>query len=144
MTQLDSPQSPTSETSNPLRLIAVALLLGWSVDYFFYDHALGLSFPIFIAVGALLMLGVAIAERVRPALGSLWLLIPIIVFAALVAVRAEPLTTFVNVASSLALGLLWVRTFRLGGLFHFGLLDYAVNYVLAGIETLVRPLSVLA
>ena len=67
-----------AETSNPLRLIAVALLLGWSVDYFFYDHAFGLSFPVFIALGALIMLGVAIVERVRPALSSLWLLIPMV------------------------------------------------------------------
>lgn len=144
LTPLGQKSSLPAETSNPLRLIAVALLLGWSVDFLFYGKALGISFPIFIALGALMVLGVAILQRVRPALGSLWLLIPMVAFSALVAVRAEPLTTFVNIATTLALGLLWARTFRQGGLFRFGLLDYAVNYVLAGIETLIRPLSVLA
>ncbi|MBI5350282.1 MAG: DUF4173 domain-containing protein [Chloroflexi bacterium] len=105
----------------------------------FYNKALGISFPIFILLCALVLLILLFAERVTPALSSLWLLAPMIVFASFVFVRAEPLTTFVNVMITFALGGLLVRTIYHGELFRFGLIDHLVNYVLLGVETLFRP-----
>jgi hypothetical protein len=128
----------------PDRLILLALLLGLSVDYFFYDKSIGISFPLFITLGVLAVLAAALAERVRPALSSLWLIVPLIGFASMVFVRAEPLTTFVNVAVVLALGALWVRTFENGRLFRFGLLDMFVAFCLTAAELAVRPWPLLA
>lgn len=144
MTQLSEPKPLASpQPQNASRALLVALLIGYGVDFLFYGKPIGLSFPIFIALGVALLLGLAILERVRPSFGSLWLLIPMGVFAVLVFVRAEPLTTFVNVAMTLALGVLWVRTFGQGQLFRFGLLDYVANFFLAGIETLMLPFPIL-
>ncbi|MBM4425213.1 MAG: DUF4173 domain-containing protein [Chloroflexi bacterium] len=142
----DSAESqPPSRFSipNATRFVAAAFLLGLSVDYLFYDKPLGLSFPLFIGFGSLALLALALVERVRPALSGLWLVIPISAFAAMVYVRAEPLTTFVNVAVTLALGALWVRAFAHGRLFHFGLLDFVINFILAVMETILRPWPIL-
>lgn len=89
------------------------------------------------------MLALALLERVRPSLSSLWLALPMLGLGYMVYVRAEPLTTFVNVAASLALGVLWARTFANGQLLRFGLLDLVLSYVGAGFEAMLRPWPVL-
>jgi hypothetical protein len=119
-------------------------LLGLAVDYLFYNKPLGLSFPVFIGLCIVALIVQAILEQVRPSVTSLWLALPMLGLAYMVFVRAEPLTTFVNVSVTLALGILWARTFAKGRLFQFGLLDVALNYVLAGVETFLRPWPVLA
>jgi hypothetical protein len=138
---METPASP--QPQNASRALIAALLIGFSVDFLFYSKPLGLSFPLFVAFSASLLLLLAVLERAWPALSSLWLSIPIGAFAALVYVRAEPLTTFVNVAMTLALGVLWARTFYHGQLFRFGLLDYAVNFLLAGIDGVLFPPSII-
>jgi hypothetical protein len=65
-------------------------------------------------------------------------------FAIMIFIRAEPLTTFVNVCVTLGLGILWFRTFSGKSLFHFGLLDFLINGLLGGVETVFRPFPVLA
>ncbi len=138
------PGPRSSAFSSPDRFVLFALLLGFSVDFLFYNKPLGISFSIFVGVCIAVLLGLAFIERAHPALAGFWLLIPILGFSYLVFVRAEPLTTFVNICVAFALGLLWIRTFLSGQLFKFGLLDFAVNYFLSGMETLIRPWPVLA
>lgn len=142
-TQAPNPPAERKQFKSPDRLVLLAILVGLSVDFLFYNKPLGLSFPIFIGLCALVLLLVAILERVRLSLSSVWLALPMLGLAYMVVVRAEPLTTFVNVAVALALGVLWARTFSNGQLFHFGLFDVVVNYLAAGIETLFRPWPVL-
>lgn len=139
----DSQPKPRFSLPNPARFVALALFLGFAVDFLLYDKSLGLSFPVFIGLGVLALLGLALVERVRPALSSLWLVVPMLAFAAMVFVRAEPLTTFVNVAVTLSLGALLARTFADGQLFRFGLLDFVINYFLAMAETALRPWPIL-
>jgi len=134
----------TPKLKSPERLVIFAALLGFAVDYFFYDKSLGLSFPLFIALAALVLVAVALLERVRPSLSSIWLALPMLGLAYMVYVRAEPLTTFVNVTVALALGILWARTFGNGQLLHFGLFDILINYLAAGVEAILRPWPVLA
>ena len=136
-------QPQTSNLQSPDRLILLALLLGLAVDFLFFDKPLGLSFPIFIFLCVSILISLAVAERAHPAFSSLWLFFPMVGFSIMVFVRAEPLTTFVNVCLALALGVLWARTFTGGGLFRFGLIDFGLNYFLGGMETLLRPWPVL-
>ena len=138
-----SPKSQIQNLKSPGRLLLLALLLGLAVDFLFYNKALGLSFPIFIGLCVVVLLVQSFLERVRPAISSLWLAVPMLGLAYMVFVRAEPLTTFVNVSVALALGVLWARTFNNGQLLRFGLLDIGINYLLAGLESFIRPWSVL-
>ena len=85
------------------RVLPVALALGWISDALFYGTGPGVSAPLFVLllVAALLVLGRL--ERVRPARRNLWLLAPLIFFAAMVPLRVNTLLTQLNLAATAAL-----------------------------------------
>jgi hypothetical protein len=78
--------------TRPRFLLAISLFLAWVFDYFFWGKQWGISFAIF----TLLLVGVgflfAYRQGLLPARESLWLLIPILFFAAFSVVRLEPFT----------------------------------------------------
>ncbi len=129
---------------HPLRLSLAALALGLAVEILFYARPVGISFPIWAALVCLVGVGMAWAESRRPAAGSLWLVVPIVGFAALAFVRLEPLTLFLNIVVVLALLAFWVRTFRTGRLLAFGWVDYLVAMAWVPLEALLRPWQVLS
>ena len=133
------PAPASSSFVNPLRLLLFAFIAGISVDVLFYNKTLGISFPIFIILCAAILIIALFVERANIAWSSLWLLLPMIFFSLWVFLRAEPLTTFVNVMITFALGALLIRTIYHGQLFHFGLFDHFANFVLLGIEICFRP-----
>jgi hypothetical protein len=101
---------------HPVRLSLAALALGLAVELLFYARPVGISLHIWAALVCVVAVGMAWAESRRPAKGSLWLILPIVGFAALAFVRLEPLTLFLNIVVVLALLAFWVRTFRTGRL----------------------------
>lgn len=124
-------------------LVALAALIGVAVDVLFYGKSLGLSFPVF-AVVCLGCLAAAVRQSdVKPSLKAIWLTGPILVLSAMVSVRAEPLTTFVNVSLTVGLLVLLARDLSGGQLFRFGMLDFAAAYLMAGLEILLRPWAAL-
>jgi hypothetical protein len=89
--------------ARPTAALAAGAALGLLADLLFYGRPLGLSFPLFVAalVGALLLL--ARAQGVPARIGTLWLLGPLGFFAAMVALRANPVLTAINLVTSLVL-----------------------------------------
>ena len=87
----------------PAHLLLAALGLGVCVDLLFHQKPLGVSVPLFtlLLVGALLLLGRR--EGIRPVRGNLWLFVPLFFFAGMVAVRANPFVTSLNVLACLLL-----------------------------------------
>ena len=137
-------KTPGDAFLHPLWLALTALALGLIVEILFYGRPLGISFPIWAVAVCIAALGMAWAESRRPARGSLWLIAPILVFAALAFVRLEPLTLFLNVVAVLCLFALWVRTFLAGRLMDFGWIDFIVAVVWVPIEAIIRPWPVLS
>ncbi|MDQ5823371.1 MAG: DUF4173 domain-containing protein [Chloroflexota bacterium] len=91
----------------PLRVLWVALGLGWASDLLFYGQNIGISVLLFV----LLLLGSIFAlsrmEGVSLARRNLWLLEPLLFFAGMLFVRANSSLTWMNmVAVVLLLGLL--------------------------------------
>lgn len=88
---------------SPKRLLAVSLVLGWSVDGLFYGKQLGVSLLLLaiVVTAALFVLGRL--EGVRPRLPNLWLLLPLFFFASMVFIRANPFVTTLNVLAVLLL-----------------------------------------
>ena len=86
---------------HPDRLWLVALFIGWCFDQLFWGVTAGISFFLFslLAVGA--GLGIAIGEGLLPARRSLWLLLPLLFFAAMTAIRQEPFSLVLNVLMTL-------------------------------------------
>ena len=108
----------------PTRLWIAAILLGWTFDFLFWDQDPGLNFASFLTLSLLLGTGLLLADGLRPATRSLWLLIPFAFFAAVTFLRQEPLTLFLGYAFSLfSLGV-FVVTYLGGRWTLYGLTDY--------------------
>jgi hypothetical protein len=128
--------------SNPNRLWIVAIALGWLFDFLFWKHAPGINFAIYVVLclagGMYLLLGV---EKTRPARDALWLLIPILFFATVTFVRAEPLTSFLAHFLTLFLLAVFAITYLGGRWIWFGLWDYVTGFLKLGGNMLVKPLT---
>ncbi len=101
-----------------------ALVLGWLVDFLFWNHTLGINFAIYVLLclaGGLLVLG---RNGLRPAGKSLLLLIPILFFAALTFIRQEPLSLFLSTILTISLMGLLAASFLGGKWPSYGLADY--------------------
>ncbi len=137
---------PPSASSLPiirlaaLRLTLIALVLGLCANVLFVNHPLGLNFPLFTLWTLAALLTLAALERVRPTWRNLWLAAPLIYFAAMTAVRAEPFVTFLNVCTALGLAMLLAHLFASGSLATFGIWDYVTAPMLTSVEAgVIRP-----
>ncbi len=128
--------------SNPNRLWLVAIALGWFFDFLFWKRAPGLNFAIYvvlcIAGGLYLLLGV---EKAKPARDALWLLIPILFFAAVTFVRAEPMTSFLAHFLTLFLMGVFVITYLGGRWVWYGFWDYITGWFALAANAVVKPLT---
>lgn len=109
--------------------LPLSLLLAWLFDFLFWHKAVGISFPIFVALA--LTAGFYLANRkgVQVASSSLWLLAPTLFFAAMSALRLEPFTLLLSRAFTL-LGMALLATSFVGGRWlHYSLSDYVVKLV---------------
>ncbi len=121
------------------RILLVALALGWGVDLLFYGKALGISAPLFVLLLMLALFGLGRLERVPPVRRNLWLLTPLMFFASMVFVRANPFVTFLNVVGSLALLGLIAHFYAAGHPQQLGLIGYPIVLLRTGGNALVRP-----
>ncbi len=135
---------PALTWSSPGRLVCIGLGLGFAVEVLFYGKRPGVSFPIWAGLSVLGMLLASRLEGIRPGRIERWLPLPILFFAAMVFIRAEPLTVLLSVLSTLGLFALWVRTFRSADLLGFGWTDFLYTLVIVPLESWFRPWSVLS
>lgn len=144
MTTTTQEETPVSErplvphVSDSLRLVFVALLLGFAVNLLFFDRIPGMNFIIFVVLAILGLMGLAWAERTRPALGAVWLAAPMLALAGAVVFRTEPLTVLVSVWVTLALGLLWAGSFAVNYLHRRGVIGYVLGMAQTSVESLAR------
>ena len=116
-------------TKHPNRLWIGALLLGWLFDFLFWKTPMGINFAIYAGLcllGGLLLL---LAEGIRPAGRSLWLVIPILFFSVINFIRREQLTTFLSYTLTLFSLSLFTLTYLGGRWFQYSLTDYFSKYL---------------
>ncbi|HMO55940.1 MAG TPA: hypothetical protein PKC19_01175, partial [Roseiflexaceae bacterium] len=94
--------------SHPYRLLATALILGGLADLLFNGRALGISVPLFVALGLAAMLWHAHTEGRQIGGSALAAGGAALLFAGLLAVRADALLTTLNLLALLGLLLLLV------------------------------------
>lgn len=125
------------------RILVAGLALGVAVDLLFHGRSLGISFPLFVALAVAALLVLGRTQGVAPVWRNLWLLVPLAFVAAMVAVRANPFVTFLNVAAGLAL-LAMVAFFYAGGRVEsLGLLGYPLVWLRTGGNALFQGVPVL-
>ena len=124
------------------RILLVALVLGGSVDLLFYKKATGISTLAFVGllVGALVAMGAM--ERVRVAWRNLWLVVPLFFFAGMVAVRANPELTLMNLGATVILLLLFIYFYTGGRVEALGVLGYPLTVARMLRESVQRPAPV--
>src|SRR5450759_4361882 len=89
-----------------------AFLVAWCFDQLFWQKTPGISIPIFTLLVTGAGLALAWGERLRPALRSLWLLLPLGFFSIMTAFRLEPFTILINILLVLASMMLLALTLR--------------------------------
>lgn len=117
------PQTPSIQTKPAVRILVVALALGWSADLLFYDKNLGISLLLFVLLLLLALFGLGWWEDVRAKTHNLWLLLPLLFFASMAFIRANPFVTSLNVLATLAILSYVVFFYGNGRVSSLGLVD---------------------
>ncbi len=107
----------------------IALALGWSFDFLFWNKAPGISFPVLVA---LLLAGgffLSWREGLRPSPRSLILLLPVGYFTAVTIVRLEPLTVLLSYALVMGALIVFAHTYLGGRWLRYGLVDYLMAFL---------------
>lgn len=108
----------------PTQFWVAVLCLGWLFDFLFWKHTPGLSFALYSLVTLLVGFILLWREGVHPSTRAL-LLVPLIVFfAAVTALRREPLTALLAHGLTLFLMAGLVVTYRGGRWLEYSLADY--------------------
>jgi hypothetical protein len=110
------------------RLWAIVLVLGWIFDFLFWGKSVGVNFAIFISVSLLGGFYLLLINNKKPALKSLWLILPIVFFAIMTFSRQEPLTLFLAYTFTLfSMGIL-AATYLGGRWTQYSLSDYFYKF----------------
>jgi len=126
---------------NPNRLWIVALLLGWAFDFLFWKKPAGVNFAIFASLCLLGGFYLLLADGLRPAPKSLWLMMPFAFFAVITFLRQESLTAFLAYTLTLFALSLFVITYLGGRWVQYNLADYFRNYLNLAGSMLARAMS---
>lgn len=130
--------------TNSLRVLQVALALGWATDVLFYGKSLGISVLLFVALLFSALLYVTQREGVKSEPRNLWLAGPLFFFATMIFVRANATLTLFNVILVLSLLALLLFFFSSGRLYRLGLFGYPMVLAMAGLNTLTRQVPAVA
>ncbi len=114
---------------HPNRLWIIALLLGWAFDFLFWKKPNGVNFALFAVLCLVGSFYLLLANGIRPAPRSLWLLIPFGFFAVISFVRQESLTAFLAYTLTLFAMSVFVLTYLGGRWVRYSLADYFRNYL---------------
>jgi hypothetical protein len=125
-------------------LWVTALVLGWLFDFLFWKQAPGINFAIYVVLcltGGFLVLEL---NNIRPSWKSLILLVPtILFFAVMTFIRQEPMSMFLAYAFTLALMALLVQSYLGGQWLKYSLSDYVANFFKMIGSMIARPIMFL-
>jgi hypothetical protein len=109
------------------KVVVASLGLGGCVDLLFYGKATGISILVFVLLVLAALFWTALTEGVRPAWRNMWLIVPLLFFAGMVALRASTTLTQINILATMALLFLVVGFFAQGKIEQIGLLGYPLQ-----------------
>jgi hypothetical protein len=131
------------ELKHTTRLIFLSLFVAWCFDQLFWKKTPGISFFIFVVLclagGALITWW----EGFKPAKTSVWLLLPVLFFAAVTFIRQEPFTNVVSIVIVLGAMVVLALTWRGGQWPRYSLSNYVMGGLRLAGSALARPTGVL-
>lgn len=111
------------------RFLTIPLLLALCWDRLFWGYEPGISYFIFVVLCLLAGAALSYFEGVEPANASLALVLPALLFAGVVFLRAEPFTRFLGLLFSLGGLALLAITWRGGRWMSYNLGDYLLGFL---------------
>lgn len=123
----------------PFLVLAVALGLGCATDILFYGHSVGVSVILFVLLMLASLAGLGKLEAVCLARRNLWLIEPLLFFAGMVFVRANPTLMLVNIFATLALLALLFFFFAADRLERLPLLGYPAVLLALARRAVIEP-----
>lgn len=111
-------------------IVGISLVLGFLFDFLIYGKFPGLAFFIYVVIITLAFFGISWFYGGKISGGVLWLLVPLLFFSAMIAVRASILLTFLNAVAVLLLMLLIAQVAFSERLRDFRIMDYVSVVVL--------------
>ncbi len=133
----------SSQIKFPLVVVLVGLMLGLIGDLMFYAQPLGISVPIWALVLVVALLALAWVEGTSIVWANLWLIVPLLFFSAMSAVRAEPALRFGNIVAALALALLLANRLATQPLARLNLGEYIGAMLESSILSWFTPFSLI-
>ena len=126
-----------------LYTLIAGVVIGIAADLLFYGKLIGVSFPLFMLISiAVVLVSDGLLHKDQPLnWRNLWVLVPALFFAAMVAVRAEPGSAALNVLASLALSALALHYLPLSERIDLETVwDHGVGVVETGVSVLFAPI----
>lgn len=123
---------------SPSRILASALALGWAFDLLFYGQIPGLSVLLFVLLLLTVLISLGRMDGINPRPQNLWLLVPIIFFASMLAVRANPVLNVFNVFVCLLLLALLAYFYSAGRLDRLGIIGYWLTLMISSFYAMFR------
>src|SRR4029079_16721495 len=124
---------------HPSRLRLAALALGVCADQLFYGRWLGVSAPLFVALGLAALASLTAAEERGPTRANLWLGGAALFFAVCLAWRDAPALVALNVLALFGLLILLASSYRGDSLARLPGIRVLAQLCVAPIEIGVRP-----
>src|SRR5512143_556932 len=117
------------------------LCLGWAFDLLFWKQGRGINFLLYSLLCVLGACLVLLINRQSPGRGSLPVFPLIFVFAAITAVRTEPMTVFLAICLTLLLMVVLANTYLGGRWLVYGFGEYLGAALALAASMLARPVS---
>ena len=126
--------SAAQKFSSGWTILSIALALGVMADVLFYKQSLGFNAMLFAALTLGGIVSAFMRERQTPFVRrNLWLALPILFFATMVFLRAEPFLTFLNVVATLLLLGVLFTTLGTNPLERLTVVAYPLTVLIGGI-----------
>src|SRR5260221_3250050 len=132
---------PTSNNAGAARTVGIGLVLGIVGTWLIYGHVVVVGFNIF---GVLLLAGLFINARlkqVNPVRQNLIILVPLLFFAIMLAIRSDWNLIALNVAEGILAALLLVYFFSSERLLQQDIFGYALKSIASAFSVLFQPFA---
>lgn len=116
---------------SPSRIMASALALGLAFDLLFYGQLPGFSVLLFVLLALVVLFALGRMDNIAPRMQNLWLLVPVVFFAAMPAIRANPILNGVNLAMCVLLLALLAYFYSAGRLDRLGIVGYWLSLMIS-------------
>jgi hypothetical protein len=109
--------------------LLIVIILGILFDYLFWGQSLGINFTVYSIICLTAGLSFLAYEGFRPAASSFLLLPLVVLFAAILPLRVEPVTTFLLFTMTIFFAGVFAATFMEGRWVRFNLVDFVLELI---------------